>query len=49
MYDITAGEVMTPNGPAKYVSYDSARGMVVVEHDYMHLVEYDAKEVFVDA
>lgn len=46
MYDLTNGNVITPNGPAKFISYKN--GKVTVEHDYMYLVEYDGSEVFLD-
>ncbi len=38
-------EVMTPCGPARYVTHKAGR--VVVEHDYEYLVEYPAGEVTV--
>lgn len=46
MYDITAGKVMTPQGPAKYISFDNITRMVTVEHDYNWLVEYPAGVVY---
>ena len=48
MYDVTAGEVMTPHGPAKFVSYDPTRKVITVEHDYTFLTEYDGRECYVD-
>jgi len=47
-YDITAGYVTTPAGPGKYVHYDAAKGKVIVEHDFTHLVEYPAEEVYIN-
>lgn len=47
VYDVTAGEVMTPTGPGKFVHFDAARKKVLVEHDYTQIVEHDAEDVYV--
>lgn len=45
MYDITAGEVMTPDGVGKFVGYKN--GEVLVEMEQRHLVAYDGNDVFI--
>ena len=49
MHDVTAGNVETPLGMGKFVEYIPHRGVVVVEMDNNHLVEFDAKEVYINA
>ena len=48
MYDVTTGNVETPLGMGKFVEYIPHRGVVVVVIDN-HLVEFDAKEVYINA
>ena len=47
MYDVTAGDVLTPNGLGKFISYCPITGLVVVEHDYERDVVYAGEDVFV--
>lgn len=47
--DVTASNVETPLGMGKFVEYISHRGVVLVEMDNNHLVEFDAKEVYINA
>lgn len=47
--DVTAGNVEAPLGMGKFVEYIPHRGVVVVEMDNNHLVEFDAKEVYINA
>lgn len=49
MYDVTAGNVKTPLGVGKFVEYIPHKGVVVVEMGNNHLVEFDAKEVYINA
>ena len=47
MYDVTAGDVLTPNGLGKFISYCSITGLVVVEHDSRQDVMYAGEDVIV--
>ena len=47
-YDITAGFIMTPFGRGKFISFDGAREKVTVEMDYQYLVEFEAKDCYVE-
>jgi hypothetical protein len=49
MYDVTAGNVETPLGMGKFVEYIPHRGVVVVKMDNNYLMEFDAKEVYINA
>lgn len=49
MYDVTAGNVETPLGMGKFVEYIPHRRVVVVKIDNNHLMEFDAKEVYINA
>ena len=47
MYDVTAGEVLTPGGPGKFISYCPITGLTIVEHDHRHEVCYAGEDVIV--
>lgn len=49
MYDVTAGNVETPLGMGRFVEHIPHRGVVVVEMENNHLMEFDAKEVYINA
>lgn len=46
VYDETSGWVITPGGRAKYVHFDPTTGLLTVEHDFTHLVEYPGHLVY---
>ena len=46
MYDHTAGQIKTPSGVGKYISYDANTQTVTVEMDYALLVEFDGGECY---
>jgi hypothetical protein len=45
-YDPTAGYILTPAGPGKFVGYKN--GIVTVEMDYMYLVAFDGNKCYID-
>lgn len=42
----TAGMVSTPGGEGRYVAYNPATGMVTVEMEWSHLVEFDGEKCY---